>query len=67
MVIPLTTGIAGVAVRRPPTSSRMADAIPSIRGEWKACETSSAVTWIPWAASCSEAAFTPAVLPEMTV
>ena len=45
----------------------MVSATPSIKGEWNACETSSDVTAIPRSVSFALAAFTAAVVPEMTV
>ena len=46
----------------------MVSATPSIKGEWKACETSSDVTAIPRSVSFdANPAFTAAVVPEMTV
>ena len=45
----------------------MVSATPSINGEWNACETSSDVTAILRSVSFALAAFTAAVVPEMTV
>ena len=45
----------------------MVAATPCMSGEWNACETSSAVTWISRSASFSDAALTPCELPEITV
>ncbi len=66
-VIPLTTCAVPRATGCSATSRRIAAPTPSINGEWKACETSSCVTWMPWADNCSDAARTPAVVPEITV